>query len=332
MSDSRCLILISQRPEDVKFFQMMSRLLKLPFLQVQSANEIFEGLLKHGDSLVIWDMDHAGTMQDGHPLSFKTVQGALGDGVDPARVFVVTDKTANQYPELFAEAGVSHRLFQHNILRHYDVPGFMILSRVMLKGFSPQPRGLSEYFPEGTKIQKLSLKKAEHRRPAADAMQNFMTKLNVDERIAAKAAQATDEFLMNAIFDAATDRDGMRTRNLLDRKAKFDFGPREQVEVEAAATKDYIGLCVTDHFGSLSLEAVMKSLGQHYHKQDYKPRKTGPGAGLGIYGVYESGLSLMLACEPRKRTDALIFFPRAKSFKAFKAGFRFSACFVASGK
>ena len=155
-----------------------------------------------------------------------------------------------------------------------------------------------------------------------------MSKLSINDRVAAKVAQATDELLMNAIFDAATDRDGKHTRHLLDRKARFDFAGREQVDLEAASCDEYLGICVTDYFGSLGIESVMMCLGQHYHDQDYKPRKTGPGAGLGIYGIIESGLSLVFVSEPLKRTDVLLFFPRADSFKEFKSGFRFSSCFT----
>lgn len=332
MTEARSLILISERPEDGKFFEPMARYLKMQFVRAVQFDEIVEALIQRSGAIVLWDLDHPGALEAKHPLNFKVVQSALLESSDPARVFALTDKTVNKYEELFARLTASRRLFHHNLLRRYDVAAFKAMARLLLKSTQPLPRGIAEYFPEGARTQKITLRKAEHRFAAVGAIESFIKKLSGDDRIASKVAQATDELLMNAIFDAATDRDGKRTRTLLDRKARFDFAAREQVELEFAATEEYLGVCVTDYFGSLAVDSVLNATGQSFFGQDYKPRKIGPGAGLGIYGIVESGLSLVYCCEPRKRTDSLVLFPRTKSYKAFKAGFRFTATFLADTK
>ena len=67
----------------------------------------------------------------------------------------------------------------------------------------------------------------------------------------------------------------------------------------------------------------MSYIRRNYEKQDYKMRDTDPGAGLGLYGVLQSGLSLLFITRPASRTEVILFFPVLKSFKNFRTSFRF---------
>ena len=98
---------------------------------------------------------------------------------------------------------------------------------------------------------------------------------------------------------------------------------KEHVSVELAETEDYIGICVADKFGSLKKSLVLKFLGKDYQSTEYVPRTDDPGAGLGILGIIQSGLSLLFVSKPGVRTEVMLFFPRSPNYKQFKMGFRF---------
>lgn len=325
--DKPNLMLISERAEDIEFAKQLAQLCGADFKAITKWEELVETLAKRPNSVLIWDAD--GNTDPEKSKFYKTV--LLKEGI-PGRVFVLTDKTVNQYPDLFNKASFAQLYFHHNLIRRYGKGSAAIYSRVIQQAFEPSDQTFVRYFPPDTKIQRVLIQKSAHRKAAVDATESFLSKTGINPRLASKIAQATDELLMNAIFDAARDKNGAATRQMLDRKALFDLSSDEPVELMIASTEDYVGICVTDIHGSVSPEVIMKFINQDYHDADYKLRKFGPGAGLGLYGIVQAGISLILMSKPHKKTHAMLFFPNTSSYKAIKEGFLFTACFIGQNK
>jgi len=57
-------------------------------------------------------------------------------------------------------------------------------------------------------------------------------------------------------------------------------------------------------------------------------RRGDHGAGLGLSGTIQAGLSLIFITRPGQRTEVLLFFPKAVTFKSFREGFRFLSVFA----
>jgi hypothetical protein len=165
--------------------------------------------------------------------------------------------------------------------------------------------------------------RAGHKRSAVDAVQNIFVSQDVNSRLSALVAQAVDELIMNAIFDAPVLPNGMPLRRGTDRAADFELIQQEHVTLEVASTDDYVGISVGDQFGSLKKGVLMSFLGRDYHDEAYVPRKNDPGAGLGLNGIVQTGLSLIFACKPGVRTEVMIFFKKDATYKEFRGGFRF---------
>ncbi len=327
---TRHLILISTRPADHELATSIARAASLSLAVVQEADQLIKHLYTGQESVVLWDIDNPETLEPGHSIAPEAVYPLLSGGLSPQRTFLLADQGLNHQPELTQKSpSLKHRTWQHTLMRKIPALCAVQYGRILSFAFDPRPQGLAPFFSPQTRIQKISLTRSEQRKAAADAMESFLSKLGLENRIASRAAQATDELLMNAIFDAAVDASGNRTRNLLDRKARFDFPPSEPVTIEAAEDESWVGLCATDRFGSVSIDSLFKYLGQNFHDLDYTPRKSGPGAGLGIYGIVESGFSLMHAFLPGKRTDSYVFIPKVKRYKDFRLNFHFTACFKA---
>jgi hypothetical protein len=291
--------------------------------------KLTESLVTRPRAAVVWELDHPESASSSHPRSFQAVRQVLVDSVDPSQVFAVVDKPSS-LAHLTGETSFFKRMFNHYFIRNYKNGTTDLFSRVLATAWAERPSGIARYFPTHCKVQKLPLQKSEHRGAAVNATESFLSKIGLEARLSARVAQATDELLMNAIFDAACDRTGNYTRQLLDRKAKFELNKLDQVDLEIASCDEYVGVCVSDHFGSINPDVIFKFLSQDFHHTDYRPRRTGPGAGLGLYGIIQNGISLMIVCRPRHQTDAIIFFPNTNFYKEFKQGFQFVSCFIQS--
>lgn len=317
------LILISERKEDVDFFSSVATATGKKFFDAQSAKGMTQLLSSNSNAIVLWDADHANAAVEAHPMSALAIRLGL---LAHAKNFALTSKPINTYENLFAPLPDKRFRYQNNILRRYDEAATQLLPRVFAATHEEAGFGLAPFFEPSVRIQKIILKRSAERPAAANAVESFLEKSGVSSKIAAKIAQASDELLMNAIFSAPRDKVGNAPRQNLIRTAKFNFNDTESVELETALADDYAAICVTDGFGSLLEENIVKFLGQNFQSKDYAIRKFGTGAGLGLYGVVQSGLSLFYRVLPNKRTDAYLFFKRTGSAKNIKTGFQFSAC------
>jgi hypothetical protein len=118
-------------------------------------------------------------------------------------------------------------------------------------------------------------------------------------------------------------QDGKAFRRMLARDAEFDLLPEEVLEIEVAEAQHYVGICVSDTYGSLKKNVLRRFLGVDYQDKRYEMKESDPSAGLGISGIIQSGISLLFVCQPGVRTEVMVFFPRAKTFRDFREAFRF---------
>ena len=317
------LILVSERKEDIDFFSRLAASTKKKLFDARSWKSMAQLLNDNRGAIVIWDADHENAMNQEHPISAVNIRMAL---ISHPKNFALTSKPINLYEELFTLLPDKRFRYQNNILRRYDATATTLITRLLATQNEEAAFGLAPFFESDTRIQRIILYRSGERPAAANAIESFLEKSGVASKIAAKIAQASDELLMNAIFSAPRDKVGNAPRQNLIRTAKFDFPEGETVELETALADTYAAICVTDQFGSLLEENIVKFLGQNFQSKDYTLRKYGSSAGLGMYGVVQSGLSLFFRVLPNKRTDAFLFFKRTGSMKEFKTGFQFTAC------
>lgn len=321
------LVLVSSSPEDLDFGLKVSKRFHIELAVPKSWHELLVVLSDSYSSYVFWTVGEPELNDTSHPFFIGAVEEILAGQVDAARVFALTAKPIHNYQAMFEKFPTMKSRFQHNIIRRYPAGSEILYSRLLEYCSAPEPSGLQKLFDPTTKIHKLSLKNSSQKNSAVQALEQTLLKTGFDGRIASRIAQATDELLMNAIFDAAQDKSGIATRQMLDRRTHFVFGQNEPVGMEFALNQEYFGICVTDHYGSLKRETLFKFLHQNYQDKDYQLRKYGPGAGLGLYGIVAAGLSLLISCKPGKRTDVAVFFPRVKSYRDFRSSFQFTAFF-----
>lgn len=318
-------VVVSARPEDIEFCRKIAKRGALDFHVFASAKEVDDFLAGNNESIVFWDVDHRHAETPGHAVNHRAVSTALARHIPAERIFALSDSAINELEHL--KTGTP---FGHYFIRHYADPAAEIASRVIQAAIVKDPFELSFYMPEETPVQKIVIKESAQKRAATEALHNIFLKRGLPSRLATLAAQAADELMINAIFDAprTTEKVGKKAsyqiahRSSLERSENFVLQPREAVSLEIASAPTYIAICVSDLFGSIRKEEILPFLKKDYSETGYNPKGGAAGA-LGINGIISSGLSLLYLWRPGERTEAILFIPVLDTFKAFRTSFRF---------
>jgi hypothetical protein len=326
MANKRHVILLSERADDTAFFKELCIQHSFSITTAVDIKDLPKFFLENPGAILVWDADNPKAMTDTkHPYSINTVRFVLSKMIGAAYVFALTDKLLSEYPiNTDSDFLINYPL--HNLIRSTSPVAKEVYGRLMLQIFNKTPENIKEYFEANSKSNPITIKESDQRLAAVEAIQNFLSKGGLDGRLAARVATAADELIMNAIFDAPVDASGNPSRHNMPRTSKISLDYRGQVEIEAFTGKYFSGIRVSDHYGSLSKQEVAKYLKQNFKDKDYKASKYKQGAGLGLYTLIQSGLSLLLWSISKNRTDALVFFPNAKTYKEFKNEFQFVVC------
>jgi hypothetical protein len=151
----------------------------------------------------------------------------------------------------------------------------------------------------------------------------FLVDRGFPTRIASRIATATDELLMNAIFDAPVDDEGKVIFNNTARSAEIKLEGKHTVELMMGFDGKYAAISVVDHFGSLEKKHLTDKISRSYQDSSYKVSDASVGAGLGVFTVFHSGVSLIYATHPRVRTESVIAFRKTDNVREFKEQFHF---------
>jgi hypothetical protein len=304
------ILAISDRGADVMLAQHVATQTGLTCNTLSRPQAIQEFLLENPHTVAIWDTED--------PREMAPFAKILYGRIPPHRVFAITDGAMNQYPHLF-----DFPIFGHHLQRRFMAPAPDLYARLVAAALTPSPFGVTRYFPKGTAIQKITLRRSSHKNAAVEALNRFLSKRGITSRLSQLAAQAADEMIMNAVFDAPVDAEGRTFRKDVDRHADFELKPEGGVDIEIACAEEYTGICVADTFGSLKRGHLMNLLKKDYQEHSYVVRSDERGAGLGVHGLIQAGLSLLFVCKPGFRTEVTAFFPNSKNYRDFRAGPRF---------
>jgi hypothetical protein len=316
------IVLISRREDDGRFFATLAARLGFSFTQVTDRDSLRAIFHIFPASIVIYDIEAPDPLAAKNPKSQLTLQETLRKLVAPSRVFALSDQHLSRNQALFAQVP----FFQHSIYRRYLDPATDVVARLIVAALVPHPVGIKRYFPQGAASQVVTIKHSRQRGVAVDAVDAFFQKKGIKARLASRVAQATDELLMNAIFNAPHNGLGNPTRRLQSRSDEFSLGKNELVQMEIVHNDQYVGVCVTDQFGALERDIVLRLMSKNYRHSEYTPKDNQPGAGLGLYGIIEMGFSLLFSVKSGSRTDSMILFPiGGGNMKAFREGFQFVA-------
>lgn len=302
------LLVLSERQNDLEFWQKISASEGLKFKSSVETDEILRTLREDPDSLILWD---------GQCEQLKGLDQVFLDLGVSSNVFVVTDGPARSYPYLFLPP-----VFHHHLYRRYDEFAEFLCAQLIRQHDRHGKKGFDQYFRGPVSRHKITLTRSEQKLEAVEIFRDFMISQGVLDRIAHVGADAADELMMNAIFDAPRDAQGRHYRRPVARDASFELVGREQVEAEVLISQQLIGIRVLDQFGSLDPEATLRCLGKNF-ADGYTVDLSEPGAGIGISKLIKSALSLAFNVNPGVSTESIALIGNSPNFRTLRQSFSF---------
>lgn len=304
------ILIISRNQEDVIFGQELGREVNQEVVITTAPNRVEQILVDEPQSVVLMEADD--------PRSFRDFAKSLAGRISRSRVFITTANPLNEYPGLFDVP-----VFGHHLRRRYAPPAAKILGRIMQSAVSPNSFGIEKYFTgeDLRRVQKIELDQSAKKTPAVEAIRSFLEKLGTTSRLAARIAQASDELLMNAIYDAPILKDGTRYRHGGSRQSSFEIDGK--VVVSFGEGSSYGAISITDAFGSVDRENIMFCLKKDFRENDYVVRASTKGTGLGLRSIILSDLSVLLVTRPKMKTEAILLFPKVSTYKEIRSSFNF---------
>ena len=183
--------------------------------------------------------------------------------------------------------------------------------------------GLEQLISPEAKIQTIQFKSTSQKQQGVEAVKNYLLSAKFKTRMATVIANAVDELIMNAMFDAAIDEVGRQIYVSTPRDQEIELSGKQAVEMSVGYDKQYVAISAVDLFGSLDKEKLINHISKRYREEEYKVKASVAGAGIGLATVFRSGGSFLFSSEKGERTEVTVFFKRTDNFRAFKEQFRF---------
>ncbi len=126
---------------------------------------------------------------------------------------------------------------------------------------------------------------------------------------------------MNAIFNAPRKPDGSAKYVDMNRE-QLSLEPQEHATLRFACDGRYVALSVTDPFGSLDRDVIVKYLQRCFSEGPAEMEEKEAGAGLGLFMVFNSITQLTFNIHIGHATEVVALFYIRSGARAFRASGR----------
>jgi hypothetical protein len=159
--------------------------------------------------------------------------------------------------------------------------------------------GADKYLLWGTELYAQTITKASQRSGLVAKLSEDVRARGQSARVASMAMLVADELVSNAVHNAPIDAAGEHFRKDVARDIEIDLAGRDTVQLRWGCDARYLAIEVTDQFGSLDKDTILKSLA----RSDI--RESGGGAGMGIALCYRSCDHLVFNLSLGRRTEII---------------------------
>ena len=265
-------------------------------------------------------------------LPYQPDPGAIGHGLPPQDLFIIDADSDGQtvsqlLQELSERQADAHKLvvsralnvaflqqlvgqgIDHLIARPactgiedlIDERELVVTVRKLLDG---DIFGLEKYLPAwGIQVFHQRIRSRIEKGPALGRLEQFLDQLDCQPAITLAVMTAADELLMNALYDAPAETGASRIR---------------KVDLRYACDGKNVAISVTDHFGSLERETLVRYLCRVGDGELAEIELKPGGAGIGLLMVRRSATQLVVNMEPGVRTEVIASFYVRGGVRAFR--------------
>lgn len=168
--------------------------------------------------------------------------------------------------------------------------------------------GIEKYLSWGVDIQTKKVTSSSDRMKLKDDMVVYFKRLGIRNTILEKMYLVTEELLMNAIYDAPTDKTGKPLYNHLSRKVEVVLDSHLQSVIKYGCDGIYLAVSVTDPFGSLTKEIILNYLDSCYSGQAGSLNTGKGGAGRGLHQIVENSDLTIFNVKRGQKTEVISIF------------------------
>jgi hypothetical protein len=166
----------------------------------------------------------------------------------------------------------------------------------------PDSPGVTPYLLAGAPVHEVSVRSTEDKEAALNEIIAFAESMDLGGEKLRRVELATEELLMNALYDAPRNAHGEPRNALVDRRLAVSLGPDEWVKMRFGCDGQTLAVAVADTFGSLSKRAVIDRL-RKVTDGIPRPLPGTAGAGLGLLMTYTVANQLIFSVAPGKLTE-----------------------------
>ena len=316
---AKILLLISKLDEDRVFAESAAKSAGIPIRAVETAEEGVEIIANEDVGVILADTSTEELYRK-LELAIQEKVGLFSDKINANAIHFLSDESIDKSRYL-----VQSPIFGHFLMRNFtdardtgDHYGRIIKATLADRAF-----GLKNLLKAGAKTQVVTLQRTSQKQDAVEAVRSYFLAAKFQNRMATVIANAVDELLMNAMFDAPVDQLGKSLYSGVSRSTNMDLTGQQCVEMHVGYDGQYAAVAAADLFGSLDKVKLLTHISKIYTEEEYKVRTANAGAGIGLATVFRSGGSFFFVSESRVRTEVTVFFKRADSFREFRDQFRF---------
>jgi hypothetical protein len=318
MSDKR-LLLISNQPEDVTFLAEASQIAGATLEVMPDAKKAAEAIATLNPIAIFIDVNDM-KLLNSFEMEAQKRFGLFSDQVQASRFHFIGNRPLQENRDVIQSPFFGS---------YYERPTSKIeengqmYGRFVLAGEQMQTHDLKNFLSDRGKVQTVTLVRSDQKQEAAEAVRQYLIQAKIPGRIANTVANAVDELLMNALFDAPADEFGKSLYESTDRSQARELKEREVVKMTIGFDGFYVGVSIADFFGSIDRTRLLNHISMNYREKEYSVRRGLAGAGLGLAAVFNSGGSLIYHCENGNKTEVTLLYRAFDNFREFKSQFRF---------
>jgi CRP-like cAMP-binding protein len=167
--------------------------------------------------------------------------------------------------------------------------------------------GMDKYLSWGARILEKPVRESDERATLIDGLKEHFQSFGIRSSYLDSIHTVTEELLMNAIYDAPTDASGKPLFNHLPRTEKVTLQPEQEARLRYGTDGFLLAVSVTDPFGSLSRDVIVKYLESGYAGQNVESAEKG-GAGKGLHMIIENSDLTIFNVKARQKTEVICLF------------------------
>jgi hypothetical protein len=180
--------------------------------------------------------------------------------------------------------------------RTFDGPDEQDLAIGLRRYLHPQksPQGVGPYLIEGFSAMHATVGSTADKESALTEVMSMAEALELSDEKKRRIEVATEELLLNAIYDAPRGSDGEPLYHGIDRRTPVALDERARVAISYGCDGRNFVVSVVDGFGAISRDNVVSSLRKMLEPAGPRPVAGTSGAGLGLMLTYSQANQLIV--------------------------------------